>query len=155
LENKKRDYVDLAATFFARGYSCSQSVFMAYAERLGIFGPEASRIAAPFGGGMGHLGRTCGAVTGALMVLGARFGHESATDKETKEHVYELVRQFDRRFVDLHGTTQCKALIGFDLSRPEGLASARAEGVFNTRCPGFVRDAAEIVGDILDRENAT
>ena len=144
--------MEQAVAYFAEGYSCSQSLLMAYAELLSIQPAMAARIAAPFGGGMGHLGRTCGAVTGALMVLGAKHGHIEATDKETKERVYEMVRRFDGMFEARNGATACKDLVGYDLNTTEGLASAREEGIFNTLCPGFVRDAAEIVGEMLDAE---
>ena len=65
-------HTDLALSRFSEGFSCSQSVLAAFAPELGLDADAALRVSAAFGGGMGRLGDTCGAVTGALMVLGLR-----------------------------------------------------------------------------------
>ncbi len=91
-----------------------------------------------FGGGMGHTGKTCGAVTGACMVLGLSQKVDRETRRETARKTYELVQEFSRRFEALHGATGCKELIGYDLSLPEELAEARDKGVFTAVCPEFV-----------------
>jgi len=150
-----RDPVEVAVALFDQDYACSQALLLAYASRLGIDRSTAARIAAPFAAGMGCLGRTCGAVTGALMVLGLHGGPESPNDQETKERLYEMVRAFIVRFQERHGTVVCNELVGHDISTPEGLEQARAEGVFDRRCPGLVRDAAEIVGNILGPDGQT
>lgn len=141
---------ELASAHFAEGYSCSQSLLLAYASWLGIEPGMAARIAAPFGSGMARMGWTCGAVTGALMVIGLRCGHEAAGDKETKERTYAVARGFISRFDARNGSLICRELLGYDVSTPEGLESARADGLFGSRCPKLVRDAAEIVGGVLD-----
>jgi len=142
--------VEQAVAYFAEGYLCSQSLLLAYAVRLGIEPGMAAGIAAPFGAGMGYMGWTCGAVTGALMVIGARCGHEAADDGEAKERTVEMVKEVLSLFEARNGSVVCRELLGRDLSTPEGLESARAEGLFETRCPKFVRDAAEIVEQVLD-----
>jgi len=144
-----RDPVEKAVALFGHDYACTQALLLAYASRLGIDRSTAVRIAAPFAAGMGRLGRTCGSVTGALMVLGLYGGPESPDDQQTKEQLYQKVRTFIARFQERHGTVVCSELVGHDISTTEGLERARAEGAFDERCPGLVRDAAEIVGDIL------
>lgn len=144
------ELAELASARFAEGYSCSQSLLLAYASWLGIEPGMAARIAAPFGSGMARMGWTCGAVTGALMVIGLRCGHEAAGDKETKERTYAVAREFISRFDARNGSLVCRELLGHDVSTPEGLESARADGLFGSRCPKLVRDAAEIVGTVLD-----
>ena len=57
------------AELFMKGIDCSQVVVGAFAEELGITTEEAYKMSAAFGGGMG-LGETCGAVVGAMIVLG-------------------------------------------------------------------------------------
>jgi C_GCAxxG_C_C family probable redox protein len=145
-----KDPVERSVVLFDQDYSCSQSLLLAYAPRLGIDASMAARIAAPFAGGMGRLGWTCGAVSGALMVIGLQFDHDSPYDEEAKQQLYRRVREFITRFKERYGTILCRELVGHDISTPEGLDRARAEGVFDDRCPNFVRDAAEIVGEILD-----
>ncbi|MBN1316653.1 MAG: C_GCAxxG_C_C family protein [Anaerolineales bacterium] len=141
-------YIDRATGFYDRGFNCSQSLFMAYAPLLEIEVNQAARIAAPFGGGFGRLGRTCGVVTGALMALGGQLGHDVA-DNEAKDRSYALAREFQALFVERNGSVLCRDLLGRDISDPEQLELAREEEVFKTRCPGLIRDAAEIVGLML------
>ena len=107
------------------------------------------RLAAPFGGGMARMGETCGAVTGAFMVIGLQLGNTTAEDQESKERTYQLVREFVRRFAARHGSIKCRELLGCDLSTPEGWQRAREQGLFTTRCREFVRDSAQIVAELL------
>lgn len=137
---------DTAAQNIASGkMNCAQSVLTAFCEEFGLNSKQAIKIAMGFGGGMGRTGRTCGAVTGAYMVIGMTAGLGSEKPQESKENVYRLVREFDRKFCEKNGSTLCIDLLGCDLSTPEGLAAAREKGLFTTLCPKFVKDAVEIL----------
>jgi C_GCAxxG_C_C family probable redox protein len=149
---KKGKRVEQAVAHFADGYLCSQSVLLVHAEPLGLDPETAARIAGPFGAGMARMGWTCGAVTGALMVIGLRYGFDTAGDVETKERMYEKEREFLTAFRARNGSVVCRELLDRDLSTPEGLDAARQERLFETRCPGYIEDAVEILGDILDEE---
>ena len=144
------ELAELASARFAGGHSCSQSLLLAYASPLGIEPGMAARIAAPFGSGMARMGWTCGAVTGALMVIGLRCGHEAAGDTEAKERTYAVAREFISQFDGRNGSLVCRELLGHDVSTPEGLESARADALFGSRCPKLVRDATEIVARVLE-----
>jgi C_GCAxxG_C_C family probable redox protein len=146
-----KDPIEQAAALFEQDHACSQALLLAYLSDPGIDRSAAFRIAAPFAAGMGRYGGTCGAVVGALMVLGLSGGPESTEEEGTKERLYGRVREFIARFQGRHGTILCRELLGCDISTPEGLEKARAEGAFGDRCPGFVRDAAEIAGNILKK----
>jgi len=98
---------------------------------------------------MGRLGEVCGAVTGALIVIGLKHGHTEAKDKETKERNYVLVRDFAGRFRSCNGSLLCRELLGCDLTTAEGMEEAKQKGLFTERCPRFVRNAAEILEDVL------
>lgn len=141
------DPIQIAQERFAQGFNCSQSVLSAYAEKLGLQDEIALKLASPFGGGIAHRGQVCGAVTGALMTLGAQKGNATL---ETKEDTYKLADEFLHKFQEQHGTLLCRELIGYDMTRPEELQSAREQNVFKTICPGLVRDAAKLVGEFLD-----
>jgi C_GCAxxG_C_C family probable redox protein len=93
------------------------------------------------------MGRECGAVTGALMILGFKV-QEASSEKETRYRVYDLVREFVRLFEEKRGTIICKDLLGADLGTPEGRDTAIKDNLFRTLCPGFVRDAAQILADM-------
>ena len=68
------------AELFMKGIDCSQVVAGAFAEELGITQEEAYKMAAGFGGGMG-IGETCGAVVGAMIVLGHECQKSRVPDK--------------------------------------------------------------------------
>jgi C_GCAxxG_C_C family probable redox protein len=141
--------VEQAVSCFTSGLNCSQSVLSTYAEDFGLHREVALKLAAGFGGGMGRMAGTCGAVTGAFMVLGLKHGPVSADDQQGKETVYQRLREFAKRFEARNGTTVCRDLIQCDIATPEGLALARQERRFATVCPKFVQDAAEILEEML------
>ena len=140
--------IEEAVTLFRQGFSCSQAIMAAYGPTIGLDRETALKIASGFGGGMGRLAETCGAVTGAFMVLGLKFG--SATeDREGKEMAYALVREFAAQFKDIHGSLVCRDLLGCDLNTPEGLAMAQENRLSTTVCPPYVETAAEILEKML------
>ena len=110
----------------------------------------ALKIAQGFGGGMGRTARTCGAVTGAFMVLGLKYGNADINEKEAKERVYGLVREFTRRFESRNSSTVCRELLGCDISKPEGIKAARENGLFTSVCPKMVREAVEILSEMIN-----
>jgi C_GCAxxG_C_C family probable redox protein len=108
------------------------------------------RIACGFGGGM-RMAKTCGAVTGAFMVIGLKHGQARPEDKESKEKTYRLVTEFVKRFESRNGSVICKELLGCDISTPEGMKTAQARDLFSTLCPKMVLDAADILAEILSK----
>lgn len=141
--------VETAVACFKGGFSCSQAVFSTYAKELGLDEKTALQISGAFGGGMGHIGEACGAVTGAFMAIGLKYGKFKADDDAAKVKTYELVGEFARRFKVKHGSISCKGLLKYDISIPEELKKAQEEGIIRSLCPGFVRTAAEILEEIL------
>jgi C_GCAxxG_C_C family probable redox protein len=72
------EMAERAADLFQKGYNCAQSVVGAYAAELDVSEDVALRMAAGFGGGLGRCGEACGALTGAVMVIGLRVGSAEA-----------------------------------------------------------------------------
>jgi C_GCAxxG_C_C family probable redox protein len=141
---------EAAVRMFEREFACSQSVFAAFADPAEIPRETALRVAAGFGGGFGRTGEACGAVTGAIMALGLRHcGRPAELDPLGKEQAYPAVREFLARFKARHGAIVCRELLGCDLGVPEELQRARDLGLFKSRCPAFVRTAAEILEELL------
>jgi C_GCAxxG_C_C family probable redox protein len=141
-----------ADQLFRQGTNCAQAVACAFAEDLGADRGLTLRLATGFGGGMGHTGGACGALTGAFMALGIAFGMKDPTDQAAKEKTYALVAEALRRFREQTGATACPDLLGLDISTPEGLQTARDRNLFKTQCPGYVKAAAEIVERMLREE---
>jgi C_GCAxxG_C_C family probable redox protein len=148
-EKSKQTAVDLAVACFQEGFSCSQAVLSACSERFGLDRETALRVAGAFGGGMARRGETCGAVTGAFMVIGLKHGKIKAEDNAAREKTYELAKEFTVRFTSKNKTIICKELLGYDLSTPEGREAVKEKKLATTICPKFVQDAVEIVEEIV------
>lgn len=133
---------DLVEDQFSK-FNCAQTVFSLFAPELGIDEKTALKIASGFGGGMA-CAETCGAVTGAYMVIGMKHGH-STPNPDEKAKTKLLIQQFNEKFKSKHGSLICKQLTGFDISTPEGNSAAREEGVFSAKCPGFIKTACNIL----------
>jgi len=142
--------VERALSCFEEGFSCSQAMLSTYGPELGLDRETALMVATAFGGGMGRMGATCGAVSGAFMVIGLKYGRTRVEDEGTKEKAYSLVREFADRFESRNGSIVCRELLGYDIGTPEERELAREQGLFATLCPRFVRDAAEIIERILE-----
>lgn len=86
-----------AKALFMEGYNCSQAVVGAWAEDIGLDSETAYKIASGFGGGIGRMREVCGAFTGAVMVLGLKFGNTIGSDRAAKGKDYERVQLFAKR----------------------------------------------------------
>ena len=142
--------IQQAQSLFSDGYLCSQSILITFAPIFGLEPDIAAKIGAPFGGGIARRGDTCGAVNGAFMVLGLKYGHISADDLESKEEAYRKVEEFIGEFQDRNRSIRCNELLECDISTPQGLQSAYDQQLFTTRCPRFVADAVEILDQIIE-----
>jgi C_GCAxxG_C_C family probable redox protein len=138
------------AAMTAHTLNCAQSLLTSFSEDFGLKKDLALKVARAFGGGMGQSKGTCGAVTGAYMVLGLA---SKPTGDYTKDRadMGAKMAEFNRRFTELHGALNCTELTGYDLSKPEEAEKAHEKGVFANTCPGLVRDAAKILEDILKK----
>ena len=141
--------VERTVSCFEEGFSCAQAILATYGPQFGLGRKAALRVAGAFGGGMARMGQTCGAVTGALMVIGLRRGKTQAQDDETKETCYNLVNEFVEQFEARNGSITCKELLGYDVSIPGERTLAQERGLFGTLCPRLVQDAAEIIEQII------
>ena len=143
-----------AAELFAAGFSCSQSVLVSRAEHYDLSTETALKISAAFGGGLGRQGEVCGAVSGALMVLGLENGQTRPEEKAIKEHTYALTRQFSAEFTRRTGALHCRDLLGCRIDTPEGQQYAREHDLFKTICPKLVAEASQILSEMLDESKA-
>ena len=145
--------VDEAVAKFRSGCNCSQAVLSTYGKGFGLDEALANRLACGFGGGM-RRADVCGAVTGALMVLGLRHGPTSCPGQPQKNETYAAVQAFQARFAERQGTVMCRDLLGCDVTTPDGLAKAQAENLFKTICPEAVQVAGEILEEMLGEPGA-
>ena len=145
----KKSRVEEAVKRHRGGFSCAQAILATYGPELGMDRETALKIAGGFGSGMGRMAGTCGAVTGAFMVVGLVHGMTKEGDQKQKEISYELVRRFAGKFRERNRTLECRELMGVDVSTPEGFSVASEKNIFRTVCPKYVQDAAEILEELL------
>ncbi len=134
-----------AKEHFLSGYNCAQSVVLSFADDLKYSKELALKISAGFGGGMGKQQETCGAVTGAIMVLGLLKGEDVNNNDELKAEAYSSVKELSRQFTAAYKTTSCRELIACDLNTPEGSAKFKEEKLMENVCAGCVAKAVQIV----------
>ncbi|MDR0923511.1 MAG: C-GCAxxG-C-C family protein [Hungatella sp.] len=133
---------------FLKGIDCSQVVVGAFAEELGADRQMLRKVSACFGGGM-QCGETCGAVSGALMVLGMKYGHSEEGDTGQKQVMKQKTGEFKRLFGEKYPSCICRDLLGHDISRKEELENVMEKGLLLQFCPKVVEDTIEILGKIL------
>jgi C_GCAxxG_C_C family probable redox protein len=143
-----------ALKYYAEGYNCAQSVIVAFADVLNLSEETALRLAAGFGRGMGNMQQTCGAITGAYMVIGYLKGNyqRGKESEESRKITNQLIQNFSQIFTQKHGSTNCKSLIDFDITSEEGLKKAKEADVFNKKCPNFIKTAVELLEDTLAKD---
>ena len=139
---------DKAAAMFTEGFSCSQAVLATYCERFGLDKKQAYKIGSGFAGGM-HLDQACGAVTGAFMVIGLKYGRTTADDVKAKMNTAQKEVEFAKKFKERHGSIGCTELIGCNISSMEGYQEAKKKDLFKQVCPKYVISAAEILDEML------
>lgn len=133
-----------ASMLFSQGFNCSQAVFSVFSEKYGLPMETALKISCGFGGGM-RSGEVCGAVSGAILVIGLRYGHNNPEDTESKMLCYKEVVRFNDLFREKNNSIVCRDILGHDISTPDGMNTAREKGLFQTTCVDMVCDAVEIL----------
>ena len=140
-----------ARKLFKEGYACSQAVSMAFSDVVNINKEILSKISLPFGGGLGRLRLTCGAVSGMAMILGLVFT-DTTNEKESKLKVYEITRELVSRFEKQNGSIICKELLEGSNLKVEvaGKPEERTNEYYQKRpCDELVYNAAKILEDYL------
>ncbi len=143
------DKASHALSTFDGGFNCSQSVLTAFCNDFGLHDEMAFRVACGLGGGMGRMAKTCGAVTGAFMVIGLKYGQTQSDDKAAKEKTYGFVKAFADLFAKQHGSIECRELLACDINTPHGLKVANEQNLFKTICPKYVESAVKLLEKLL------
>jgi C_GCAxxG_C_C family probable redox protein len=146
------DGSEKAVSLFRERMNCAQAVLSVFSQENGLDESTVMRIACGFGAGMGRLQETCGAVTGAYMVLGLETGKSGEEQDVIKEKTYVAVRQFDQCFVAKYGTTSCKKLLNCDLNTEEGKAVYEESKLEESVCVECVRDSVILLQELLRPE---
>lgn len=130
-------------------YHCSQALFGAFAGDVGLDLKTAFKISTCFGGGM-RQGGVCGCISASLLVLGMTMGFYDAQDREMEMYGNKKTEEFIRLFKErMGGCTQCRDILGKDISKPEEMAEIRKEGLIVQKCPRAINASIEILEEIL------
>ena len=136
---------DLASDYFENGYSCSQAVFGAFAESLGMELPTAMKVSDGFRGGM-CMTDVCGAFSGGLMAIGLKHGRAEADNNAAREKSAKVIAEYTKLFKEKTGKKlTCKDLLGCDMRTAEGKAKMKEENLRNNVCVKLVRTTAEML----------
>lgn len=136
--------VEKVNKLFSKGFSCSQAILAGYSENFDLKEDTALKIASSFGGGIGGRRELCGAVSGALMVIGLKYGRTNEKDIESKIKNYFYVNEYLKRFTAIYCTCNCKEI----LNRFE---EDNKNKILDTGCSDLVNNAAIILEEILNR----
>lgn len=137
-------HVEKAAAIFKEKFNCAQAVLGAYAEDFGMSEEEALRVAICFSGGMRNA-EVCGAVSGALMVIGLKYGQVD----DGKTVSYGKAVEFMDKFKKENGSYICKEILGYDISTADGMKNASEKNLFNDICPKMVESAVKILEEMI------
>ncbi|NLJ10858.1 MAG: C_GCAxxG_C_C family protein [Treponema sp.] len=141
---------EIAASLLLKGYNCAQSVVYAFCDDLHIDKEMAMKAATGFGAGMGRKEEVCGAVSGAIMVIGMKYGRAENQDRSLTEQTYQKTHALMDRFREKQGSFICRNLLnGCDLSTEEGRKEFKEKNLIENVCKPCVINAVEILKDLL------
>ena len=141
---------EMAMANFMKGYNCSQSVVLAFADMLPVNESDLLKMASSFGGGMGRLREVCGSVSGMFIVIGLLYGYDGPETGPVKAEHYKRVQELAHRFEEKHGSIVCRELLGLNVKREAPTPEARTKEYNKKRpCPEIIGDAAEILEEYI------
>ena len=143
-------HVKRSLELFESKFNCAQSVFASFSKELGIDEKQALKIGGCFGSGM-RKGEVCGACTGALMVLGLKYGQSEVGDMESKLKSDDVCVKFLEKFESLNGSYICNDLLNCDIRTKEGVEYAIENNLFTEVCPKMVESATLIVEELINK----
>ena len=132
--------VKKASELFGGGLYCSQAVLGAFCDKYGVDEKLAFKISCGLNSGV-RCADVCGAVSGAILVIGLKYGDDKAVcNLKTEEYI--------KIFKEKNGSIVCRDLLGCDISTSDGKEKVITENLFSTRCMDMVINAAQILDDL-------
>lgn len=121
---------------------------------MGESDENAVRMMGGFGGGIGGMGSVCGAISGAVAALSLRRGNgtvESKADPRLFPICAELYRRFES---EIEVSPFCRNITDTDFTKPEQVKAYITSPEKTGRCFRLVSKTAEMVSEILAREES-
>lgn len=121
-----------------KGYNCAQSVALTYADLVDIEPAQLFKLTEGFGLGGGNMQGTCGAISGALALVGLLNSSGDLENPATKAQTYSLNKEILEKFQDRNGSVICRKLKGID------------DGKVLRSCPDCIKDACEFFESLYE-----
>lgn len=129
-----------AAQAYGAGCTCSQAVFCAFAEDLGLDEQTALKLIEGFGGGFGGKQEVCGAFCAATAVISYYYSTGKAGDVENRPALYAAIQRAAELFEREYGSIRCIEILHGEKPKPR-------------RCGMKVKDAVFIAERFITERN--
>ncbi|HRS67990.1 MAG TPA: C-GCAxxG-C-C family (seleno)protein [Paludibacteraceae bacterium] len=142
----KQAKAEVALSKFEEGYHCAQSVVYAFADEVNIDKNTLMSISTGFGAGIGRKQEVCGAVSGAIIILGAKYGRKENELIGKTETTYNKTQEFIDEFTKEKGTIKCSELLqGCNLQTEEGQKLFKEKDLKHEVCSKCIELACKIL----------
>jgi C_GCAxxG_C_C family probable redox protein len=136
---------EIAQNIFKNGFNCAQAVLTTYCSKYNLDENIAKKLSCGFGAGCARRSLTCGAVSGAYMVIGLKYGKVKQEDEGARDLTYKKINDFSDYFISINNSINCKELLGIDLATTEGQTFFNENDLLNQKCTNYVKDACIIL----------
>ena len=123
-----------AIELFKQGYNCTQAILLAYCDLVDLDEKIAFKISTGFGGGIAKLGKTCGAINAAVMLIRLRYAGTEKTDLDSKNKVIEMTRNFIVEFSRNHKGINCAELLTEETDKRYTMHSEKCVNIIDEVC---------------------
>ncbi|MFX0078726.1 MAG: C-GCAxxG-C-C family protein [Candidatus Hermodarchaeota archaeon] len=145
----KKETVNRAVQYAEKGFLCSEAVLLALSEAQNITSEIIPRIATGFGAGISRQGEVCGALSGAIMGLGLRFGRSQVSETPQDTSPYQFGQTMVNLFASRFGHIRCRDILDLDISSDEGVKRYREQNLWESKCRELIRITTELAYDLL------
>jgi C_GCAxxG_C_C family probable redox protein len=145
----KKETVNRAVQYAEKGFLCSEAVLLALSETQNITSKIIPRIATGFGAGISRHGEVCGALSGAVMGLGLRFGRSQVSETSQDTSPYQFGQTMVNLFASRAGHVRCRDILDLDIASDEGRKKYREQNLWESKCRELIRIATELAYDLL------
>jgi C_GCAxxG_C_C family probable redox protein len=149
--DEREETIRAAEGYAGDGFLCSEAVLLALSESIGVESELIPRIATGFAAGVARTGNVCGALSGAVMGLGLRYGRDTP-ETQPGRRPYWYSRMLAEAFEEAYGSVTCPGVLGLDIDDPDDYRRYTEEGVWATRCREVIKTATGLAYDFLQRE---
>ena len=142
---------DKAKELFQNGYNCSQAVAIAYSDLLKMDESQIAKMTAGFGGGIGRMRETCGAVSGMTFVWSTLFASENPNNFEAKKQLYAEIQALCKAYINENGSIICRELLGLSQKGESNpTPEQRTQQYYKKRpCAELVKCAGDIIENAI------